>query len=266
VEQGTFEKFSALIYQRCGITLGQGKASLVSARIARRMRELNLDSEGAYYHAVLGDQTGKELAQLIDAVSTNFTGFFREPGHFETLGKLLAMWKKQGQRRFRIWCAAAATGEEPYTLAMTARETLDSGGLDVKILATDISSRVLQKCREGLYDGQRIATVSADLRQKYFAPLSENGRDLYEVNESLRSILFFRKLNLSQPPFPMQGPFDVVFCRNVMIYFDNRVRARLLTEIYKLLKVGGYLMVGHAETLTGLNIPFRTVRPSVYVK
>ena len=265
MEKKTFDKFRSLIYDKCGITLGDQKEALVSARVAKRMRALNIETHEAYFDAVMHDTSGAELVQMIDAISTNFTSFFREPVHFELLTKLLTEWKAKGQQRFRIWCAAASTGEEPYTLAMTVLDTLGVGA-DVKILATDISTRVLQKCRDGVYNSKHIATVRPDLLHKYFDEVRSNGDTTFEVRDSLRSLLVFRRLNLSTPPFPMQGPFDAVFCRNVMIYFDNHVRTRLISEIYRLLKPGGYLMVGHAESLTGLDTKFRTARPSVYVK
>jgi chemotaxis protein methyltransferase CheR len=266
VERRTFDKFRTLVYGKSGIALGDQKEALVSARIAKRMRALDIASQEEYYEAVVRDRSGGELVHLIDSISTNFTSFFREPVHFEILAKLLAKWKSQGQRRFRIWCAAASTGEEPYTLAMTVSEALGDLGADVKILATDISTRVLQNCREGLYDRQKVATVNAKLLAKYFDEVRDNGKAMYEVRDPLRSCLVFKRLNLSTPPFPMQGPFDAVFCRNVMIYFDNQVRSRLVSEIYTLLKPGGYLMIGHAESLAGLETQFKAVRPSVYVK
>lgn len=266
MELRTFEKFRALIYEKCGITLGDQKVALVSARIAKRMRALDIETPELYYDAVMHDKSGAELVQLIDAISTNFTSFFREPAHFEMLGSLLKTWSGKRQSRFRIWCAAASTGEEPYTLAMTVRESLGNIGVDARILATDISTRVLQKCRDGVYDAQRVSTMSAELRKKYFDEVRDEGEMKYIAKETLRSLLVFRRLNLSTPPFPMQGPLDVVFCRNVMIYFDNHVRSRLVHEIYRLLKPGGYLMIGHAESLTGLDSQFKTVRPSVYVK
>lgn len=261
----TFEKFRTLVYDKSGIALGDQKVALVSARIAKRMRALHIESAEAYYDTVMRDTSGGELVQLIDAISTNYTNFFREPVHFEMLAKLLTKWKADGQHRFRIWCAAASTGEEPYTLAMTLCEALGSG-VDAKILATDISTRVLHKCRQGVYDAQRVAAVDRAMLYKYFDQVRDNGQFVYSVGEALRSLVTFRRLNLSTPPFPMQGPFDAVFCRNVMIYFDNHVRGRLVNEIYRLLKWGGYLMIGHAESLTGLDTPFKTVRPSVYMK
>ncbi|NUM52768.1 MAG: methyltransferase domain-containing protein [Candidatus Hydrogenedentes bacterium] len=266
MERKTFDKFRSLIYQKCGIALGDQKEALVSARIAKRMCALNIESQEAYYNAVVKDTTGAELVRFIDAISTNYTSFFREPIHFDMLTRMLAAWKAQGQRRFRIWCAAASTGEEPYTLAITVNEAIGSLGVDVKILATDISTRVLQKCQEGRYDGNRMSGVRHDLRHKYFEEVRENGQAVFEARDTLRTLLVFRRLNLSAPPFPMRGPFDAVFCRNVMIYFDSDVRTRLVSEIHRLLKPGGYLMVGHAESLTGLDTGFRPVRPSVYVK
>jgi chemotaxis protein methyltransferase CheR len=261
-----FEKFRSLLYEKSGISLGDQKEALVTARVGKRMRALALDDFGKYYELVVNDASGQELIQLIDAISTNVTSFYRETQHFELLTALLAKWRESGQSRFRIWCAASSSGEEPYTIAMTAAECFDKGNVDVKVLATDISTRMLAKCQLGIYEAQKLANVPARLRERYFDRLQENRQLVYRVNDRLKSLVLFRRLNLATPPFPMRGPMDVVFCRNVMIYFDNQVRCRLLEEIYRLLKPGGYLMVGHAESLTGLVSNFKAEKPSVYVK
>ncbi|MDZ4859031.1 MAG: CheR family methyltransferase [Candidatus Hydrogenedentes bacterium] len=266
MEQRTFERFRQLVYAKSGIALGDQKETLVSARIAKRMRTLKLDRYEAYYDAVVRDGSGEELTELIDSISTNVTSFYREPEHFDLLAGLLKKWKATGQARFRIWCAAASTGEEPFTIGITAAETLGVGAVDWKALATDISSRVLQRCKEGVYTPQQISAVDPVYRRKYFEKTTRNGSPAFAVNATLRAGLVFRRLNLSTPPFPMQGPFDVVFCRNVMIYFDNPTRQRLVAEIHRLLRPGGYLMVGHAESLTGVTNGFKGIRPSVYVK
>jgi len=262
----TFDEFRTLVYAKSGISLGDQKEALVSARVGKRMRALGMLEFEEYLDYVVRDDSGQEVVQLIDAISTNVTSFYREAQHFEFLGELLKKWKESGQRRFRIWCAASSTGEEPYTIAITAAEHLPDGGSDVKILATDISTRVLAKCQLGIYDAQKVGSVPAPLRERYFDRYQEGGQTLYRVKDRLRKLVMFRRLNLATPPFPMRGPLDVVFCRNVMIYFDNDVRGRLLAEAYRLLKPGGFLMVGHAESLTGLVSAFKTVRPSVYVK
>lgn len=262
----TFNKFREIIYQKSGINLGPGKEALVSARIGKRMRALQIEDQRAYLKYVEED-TGDELVHLIDAISTNVTSFFREPAHFEFARKTLEKWHEQGQRRFRIWCAAASSGEEPYSIAITLHDALGGSVTEARILATDISTRVLQKCVEGIYSADKVEPVPVLLREKYFTRVNgEDGAKLYSVKPVLRQLLTFKRLNLSTPPFPMQGPMDLVFCRNVMIYFDNHVRTKLLDDIYRLLRPGGFLIVGHAESLTGMMSQFKTVQPSVYTK
>jgi chemotaxis protein methyltransferase CheR len=266
MEQRVFEKFKTLIYEKSGITLGPQKVALVSARVGKRMRTLGLAEHGDYLQRLYDDTTGTELVQLLDAISTNVTSFFRESAHFDFLGEALAQWRGQGQRRFRIWSAASSTGEEPYTIAMTALEALKEPAIDLKILATDISTRVLEVCRRGQYAHARVEPVPPALLHKYFQK-QQNGHDpVYEVTEELKRLVKFGRLNLSTPPFPMTGPLDVVFCRNVMIYFDEAVRRRLVGEVERLLKPGGFFMIGHSESLTGLTNRFRIIKPSVYRK
>jgi chemotaxis protein methyltransferase CheR len=265
MESKLFEEFRSLIYQEAGITLRPGKESLVSSRIGKRMRALGLVSQRDYLEHVRNDASGGELVHLIDAISTNVTSFYREADHFKLLSELLERWGAQGQRRFRIWCAAASSGEEPYTIAITAAEALGAGA-DVKILATDISTRVLETARQGRYPKPRVATVPSQHLSRYFDRQGDRQNPLFSVRRPLRDMLVFRRLNLSTAPYPMKGPLDVVFCRNVMIYFDNDVRTRLLNEVYRLLKPGGYLLVGHAESLTGITTRLKPVKPSTYIK
>ena len=237
----------------------------MSARIGKRMRALGIADQREYLQFVMNDTSGEEIVHLIDAISTNVTSFFREAPHFDFLSEVMARWYNEGQRRFRLWSAASSTGEEPYSLAITLSETLDSG-TDVRLLATDISTRVLEKCVQGIYSGDRVETIPKPLLDKYFTPFREGTEIRYSVKAPLRKMVVFKRLNLSTPPYPMKGPLDVVFCRNVMIYFDNETRGRLLAEIHRLLKPGGYLMVGHAESLTGMMSNLKGVRPSIYVK
>lgn len=266
MDAATFNKFRQLIYDESGITLSSSKESLVSARIAKRMRTLELAEHSDYLRYVVEDRSGEEIVNLIDAISTNVTSFFREPEHFDLVEQHVAKWLRAGQTRFRFWSAASSSGEEPYSLAISIQEAVAGARVDVKVLATDISTRVLQKCATGSYIADKVETVPATLRDRYFNVHREDGEKRYEVKPSLRQMVVFQRLNLSQPPFPMHGPFDMVFCRNVMIYFDNAVRGRLLAEIHRLLKPGGYLMVGHAESLTGMLSPFKPIQPSVYLK
>jgi chemotaxis protein methyltransferase CheR len=268
MDRQTFDRFRQLVYAKSGIALGPGKEALVSTRINRRLRALGIDDYEAYLRRVTHDQTGEEITQLVDAISTNVTSFFRERAHFEFLAKAMTRWLADGQRRFRVWSAACSTGEEPYSIAITMLEAAKGtkAGTDIKVLATDISTRVLETCRQGIYRQERLDAVPPTQRSCYFTPDQPHSPARYSVKDVLSRMVVFRRLNLSAPPFPMHGPLDVIFCRNVMIYFDQEVRARLLQELRRLLRPGGYLMVGHAESLTGMTGDFRAVRPSTYVK
>jgi chemotaxis protein methyltransferase CheR len=261
----SFDEFRALVYKVSGISLGTNKEALVSSRIGKRMRHLGMEEFSAYLDLVKGNPGGDEMVQLLDAISTNVTSFFRESQHFDLVRELFSGWLKDGQRRFRFWSAACSTGEEPYTLAMTLAETLAGQEVDIKILATDISTRVLAHAAEGEYPEAKLAGIPSGLRAKYFQ--RGPGRDAdFRVKDQLKRWIVFKRFNLSTPPFPMQGPMDIVLCRNVMIYFDNKTREALVGEIHRMLKPGGHLMVGHAESLTGIRTELANVRPSVYIK
>ncbi|MFC1734478.1 CheR family methyltransferase [Candidatus Hydrogenedentota bacterium] len=235
------------------------------AGIGKRMRALDIDSPKTYYNYLTSDTSGRELVNFIDAISTNVTHFFREAEHFDVLGSLLREWEAQGQKRFRIWCAASSTGEEPYSLAITVRENL-SPNANVKILATDISTKVLKDASEGVYEEKHLDKVPLPLRRKYFQKGSGSAAGRYKVKPILRQLLTFGRLNLSVHPYRLRGPLDVIFCRNVIIYFTDEIRTDILYDMYALLKPEGYLMVGHAESLTGMVSPFNLVRPAVYIK
>ena len=265
IDTKTFESFVNLIYERAGIRLGPHKRALVSSRLAKRMRQIGISCYKTYYEHVRQDRSETELVVLLDIISTNVTYFYREPRHFEFLARIMADWEKQGQSRFRLWCAASSTGEEPYTMAMTVAETLHSTA-DTRILATDLSTRVLERARQGNYEAKRMDKVPAFMLNRYFRRSRSGPEALFSVSEHLKRMITFARLNLAEVPFPMRGPLDIIFCRNVMIYFDNHIRKRLLDEMYKLLKPDGYLIVGHAESLSGLLSRFKSVEPSVYIR
>ena len=264
----TFNKFRDIIYEKSGIHLTENKQSLLYARLGKRMRELKIDDHRAYLEFLMADQTGEELVHMIDFVSTNVTSFFRESQHFEILSDLMKEWLSSGQKRFRLWSAACSSGEEPYSIAMTMSEaTKGITGIDTKILATDISTRILERAQFGIYQAEDVKPIRMDMRNQYFQRLNESNGNSYKVKQKLANMVVFKRINLSLPPFPMHGPFDAIFCRNVMIYFDNLVRRRLLHEMDRLLKKGGYLFIGHAESLTNITgNSLRSMRPSVYIK
>jgi chemotaxis protein methyltransferase CheR len=266
IDPASFEAFRDLVYGRAGIVLGEGKQALVGSRIGKRMRQLGLERFPDYLDWVKGQGGEEEMTQMLDAISTNVTSFFREPEHFAFLRAQLEEWMAKGGSRLRIWCAASSSGEEPYTLAMTVRESVPEGDRDVKILATDISTKVLAIARAGAYPPGRMESLPPGFAQRYFERVGGRETPAWSARPGLRAMLRFARLNLATPPFPMRGPMDFIFCRNVMIYFDNPVRKRLLKEFHRLLAPGGYLIVGHSESLTGLTDGFQVIRPSIYRK
>jgi chemotaxis protein methyltransferase CheR len=262
LDRYTFDRIRTLVSGRSGIVLRDDKATLVATRLHRRLRALGLSTPREYLAYLESDTSGAELTQLLDAMSTNVTYFFREPEHFELLGQLHRRWLAEGQRRFRYWSAAASSGEEPYTLAMSL---LAGGGpaADVRILATDISTAVLERAMIGAYSATAVEEIPPQLLERYFSPDPAGG---YVVGDALRRLVLFRHLNLTHLPFRLQGPLDVVLCRNVMIYFDQELRSRLVREFARLLKPGGCLVISHSESLAGIDSGLEMVRPSLYLK
>ena len=256
--------FQRLLYDKSGIVLSDSKRALVESRVAQRLRVLGMNCFRQYLDYLGQDRTGEELIRLIDVVSTNVTKFFREEDHFTLLEKTVTDWAAQGQKHMRFWSAACSTGEEPYTMAMTVHPLMVKHGLDLKILATDISTRVLAHAQTGLYSEDRLANVPADLRSKYFRPQGGQYDGAHAVSDSLKKMIMFRRLNFTVFPYPIKGVFDVIFCRNAMIYFDRGLRQRMVGEFAKLLKPGGLLLIGHSETLIGMEKEYRTIKPSVY--
>lgn len=264
-----FQKFSDLVYQECGINLHQGKRALLQARLNKRLRATNSASYENYYQYLTSDQNNDELVQFLDCISTNLTYFFREIQHFEILGqllpKLLAEKKKKRDHRLRIWSAGCSTGEEPYSLAMFVLPHLDDfKECDFRILATDISTRTLSIAARGVYTKEKIEKVPDHLRKQYFMNRQQrNGAPEYEVAPILKRIVSYRRLNLKDP-YPFKGPFDYIFCRNVMIYFDKSTQESLVQKMAGYLSPGGYLFVGHSESLMGLRHSLSYVCPAVY--
>jgi chemotaxis protein methyltransferase CheR len=265
LDRATFERIRDIVYSRSGIVLKDDKATLVAGRLGRRLRELGLTSPSEYLAFLERDQSGGELTNLLDAISTNVTYFFREPDHFELISQLHSRWVAAGQRRFRYWSAASSSGEEPYTLAMTLH-ALGTSNLDLKILATDISTSILEQAIAGVYPEKALGEIPRQLFMRYFRRQPGAGPPMYEVTEELRQLVTFRHLNLAVFPSPLHGPLDMILCRNVMIYFDQKLRSRLVREFARLLKPGGCLIISHAESLVGIDVDLKLVRPSVYVK
>jgi len=242
----------------------EGKEGLVRARLVKRLRQLGLTDFGEYLEFIDRDASRGEFLEMVDALTTNKTNFFREPSHFEFLESeiLPAM-----TGAVRIWSAGCSTGEEPYTLAMLLNDNVPNATQrDIRILATDISHRVLGAARAGMFAEEAMAGVPVEMLGKYWVRRTAADRRVtFEAVPSLRRLIHFARLNLMEY-WPMQGPFDFIMCRNVMIYFDKETQQRLVERLWAMLRPGGYLFVGHSESLTGLTHRFRYVRPAIYTK
>ncbi|MCA9759634.1 MAG: protein-glutamate O-methyltransferase CheR [Candidatus Eisenbacteria bacterium] len=264
MEARVYESFREIVYQTSGISLGPDKQELVAARVGKRLRVLGLQKPEEYLALVRRDP--EEIVGLLDVISTNFTSFFRGQDHFDLLAQKFQEYLAAGQTRFRYWSAACSTGVEPYSMLMTLDSIKPLASLDFKVLATDISTRALGQAQSASYQKKVVDPVPAEWKKKYFDERPGEREPVWVVKPELRRHVVFRRLNLSQPPFPMSGPMDCVFCRNVMIYFDQPVRQRLISEIERLLRPEGILFVGHSETLTGIECEFRAVQAATYAK
>lgn len=266
-----FRKISDLVYEHCGINLHDGKKELVRARLAKRLRLGNFKTFPEYMRHVLADKTGREFSILIDSLSTNLTSFFRERQHFEFLRSsflppLLERKRKNRNFRIRAWSAGCSSGEEPYSMAITLLEVIrGQGRWDVKVLATDISASMLETAQKGIYDQERVEPVPKIQKNKYLISHRVNKQKLFEVNKSLRDVVIFKYLNMVKD-WPIKGPLDFIFCRNVMIYFDKPTQQHLISRFWNLLDSGGVLFTGHSESLTGIEHKFKYIEPTIYMK
>jgi len=271
-----FEKISRLVYDICGIDLHEGKRELVKTRLIKRLKEGNFRSFSDYYKFVSTRGGTDELVAMIDSLSTNLTSFFREDKHFEKMRfiiaqRLQALDSKDGRRgrlRLRIWSAGCSTGEEPYTISMVLKEITFAHPFDFSLWATDISTRVLKTAVAGVYPHERILRIPPELVRKYFLKGKGSWEGFYRVKADLKQHIEFARFNLKESlPLNKNGErFDMIFCRNVMIYFDKEMQRDLVGRFYNCLADGGYFFVGHSESLTGLNHQYRYVEPSVYRK
>jgi len=259
-----FQKISDMVYQTAGINLKQGKEALVRARLTKRLRSLKIGRVEDYLDFLDSEQGGQEIARLIDVMTTNKTSFFREMDHFSFLRDTVL--PELTQPRLRFWSAACSSGEEPYTLAVILREHLAGvDRRDVRILATDISRRMLEKARRAQYPKEAVEEVPLPQYRKYFMALRNGQSASVQIAAEARDLVHLAYLNLMEP-WPMRGRFHVIFCRNVMIYFDRPTQQELINRFWDTLEDGGYLFVGHSEGLSAIKHRFRYERPAVYRK
>ncbi len=272
-----FDCFAELITRELGIKMPANKAQMLQSRLMRRVRSLGLDSLDAYQH-YLFHSPGRddERVHFIDAVTTNKTDFFREPQHFDYLLKtvipLLSRERSMNrQQPFHLWCAGCSSGEEPYTLAMLLNEHAETERTEHRdfpfsLLATDISTRVLESARAGIYPSPRIAPIPEPLRKKYLRRHRNRSQDLVRVVPELRGKIGFHRLNFMNPDYQIRNLFDVVFFRNVMIYFDRPTQEMVIKRILRHARPGAFLFVGHSESISSLNLPLRQAGLAVFQK
>ncbi len=257
-----FERVRRLLQDSAGIALQDCKRELVYSRLARRLRALGMDRVDAYLDRVEQDES--ELARFVNALTTNLTAFFREPHHFEYLAGVLApQWRASARGPVRIWSAGCSTGEEPYSIAMSLAEALPDGRPEVRILATDLDTEVLARAEAGIYPRDRVQGLEPARLKRWFQRGRGSREGWLRVVPELRERIRFRPLNLFQP-WPMRHPLDVIFCRNVTIYFDKPTQRALYRRLHDALAEGGHLFVGHAETLFRVCDGFERVGQSIY--
>lgn len=265
-----FSLFQAYIYENIGISLGDHKIYLVQARLAKRVKQLGLNSFTEYYQLLVADRSNKELGYLSTLISTNVTSFFREAKQWEFLKTELPRILERSHGKLRIWSAACSTGEEPYSLAMFLKEHLPNEGkaYDIKILATDVSSKVLKIAMNGLYSQKACSGLNEHYLKRYFKAESLDGSLQYRIDERLKQNIVFREFNLVTGNYHLfsKTHFDIIFCRNVMIYFDKPTQQTLVEHFYTMLSQLGYLFIGSSEALTDTKRAFKPRSASIYQK
>ncbi|MGC9323701.1 MAG: CheR family methyltransferase [Desulfomonilia bacterium] len=264
-----FILFKELIHRETGIHMSDKKRKLIVARLSKRLRSLELENFTQYYEYLRENpNAGGEIVHLINRITTNKTDFFRERYHFVFLQEhvfpeKIRECRRTGNRQLRIWSAGCSSGEEPYSIAMTVAETFrNEKGWDIKVLATDLDTEVLEKASTGIYPTQVLAPVPREYLSRYFNR-KPNG---YEVCREIKSLVTFRKLNLMEPLFPMRRPFDIIFCRNVIIYFNEETKRSLFRKFHAHLKDMGFMFIGHSESLMQMRENFQYLKHTIYQK
>ena len=256
-----FERIRKLIYERAGISLSPAKQDMVYSRLARRLRATGIRNFAEYLTRLeRGDAV--EMEAFTNSLTTNLTSFFREPHHFPLLAEHIQ--KRRGNQPISLWCTASSTGEEPYSMAMTMVDLFGSFTPPVHILATDLDTLVLQKAREGVYPLERLEKVSDDMVKRFFLKGTGHQEGYARVREELRDMITFRQINLLDENWPMRGPFDAIFCRNVMIYFDKPTQYKVLQKFVPLLHKDGLLFAGHSESFYHAADLFKSLGKTVY--
>ncbi|MDD2309868.1 MAG: protein-glutamate O-methyltransferase [Desulfuromonadaceae bacterium] len=268
-----FQRFSTFIYDHAGIKMPPAKKTMLEARLQKRLKANSIHSFEEYANYVFSPEgRAAELIHLIDVVTTNKTDFFREPGHFDFMVKtaipsILSSRENLRHDPLRLWSAGCSTGEEPYTLAMVLSEyAIGRPDFRALITASDICTQVLQTAKTGIYPEERTDPIPLNLKKKYLTRSREKSRSLVRIAPHVRSLVSFRRINFMDDNLGIAEKMDIIFCRNVVIYFDKPTQQTLMRKFYNQLKPGGYLFIGHSETLSGLDVDFKSVASTVYRK
>lgn len=265
-QHADFSALAKLVYEKSGIVLGDHKKNMVYARLTKRLRKLKIETFAQYLSFVRSSTDETEIEHLINAITTNLTRFFREEHHFNHIRDvLIPELVKNNQHRIRMWSAACASGQEPYSLAMTAYDALPSAErFNLKILATDLDTTMLETASRGEYDTAIHKDIPVALRNKYTS-ISSKDKNTFTINKNIRNLISFNRLNLMKE-WPFKGGFDAVFCRNVLIYFNNEDKKRITNQLIDKLRIGGYLYMGHAESIMNAPASIKNVGPTTYQK
>jgi len=271
ISERHFKLLGEFIQSEAGIKMPPAKKTMLEARLQRRLRALGMDSFDEYCDYLFGDEGGHdEVVDMIDVVTTNKTDFFREPSHYgylvdHALPEMMRLYNTGQRKPFAVWSAGCSTGEEPYTLAMVLADFAHGHeGFKFFILATDISTQVLEKAAVGIYDASKVEDVPPEMKTRYLMRSKDRSIRKVRIVPELRALVSFRRLNFMSEDFGMREKMDMIFCRNVIIYFERRTQEKLLNRLCSHLVPGGYIFMGHSETLHGLNVPRYPVAPTVY--
>lgn len=273
MKEKEFQRFSTFIFDHVGIRMPPAKKTMLEARLQKRLKALHITSFEAYSDFIFSAEGQRtELIHFIDVVTTNKTDFFREPGHFDYLTKTALPTIMQGRggclrEPLRIWSAGCSSGEEPYTLAMVLSEfAATHQDFRFSILASDISSRILERAQKAVYTEDCVEPIAPDLKKKYLMRNKDRNNPVVRICPELRSRVVFKRINFMDEDFGLAEPMDIIFCRNVVIYFDKPTQQALMRKFHHQLRPNGYLFLGHSETLNGLDVDFRAVSSTVYRK
>lgn len=265
-----FKRLASYIERNVGIKMPEQKILMMQARLSSRLNALNMTSFADYVDYVLSGENNEEVLHMIDVMTTNLTHFFREPTHFEFLSnRVLTEYIADKKTSIKLWSAGCSTGQEPYTLAIVIKEFLRKNKIshfDFSILATDISTRVLDKAEKAVYPAESVAKVPLTVKKSYFLKSKNSEKPLVRIKPEIRNKINFKRVNFIDSDYGFKETFQIIFCRNVLIYFDKDIQKKVLEKFMTYLEPGGYLFLGHSETVMNMDLPLKTVSPTVFQK